>query len=52
MFCAQAGAAKVIAVDQSDIIYYAMDIVRWVYFINLFGVLNHYLFLGPMEWRI
>ncbi|CAB3386093.1 Hypothetical predicted protein [Cloeon dipterum] len=28
MFCAQAGAAKVVAVDQSDIIYHAMDIIR------------------------
>lgn len=28
MFAAQAGAAKVVAVDQSDIIYHAMDIVR------------------------
>ncbi|KAG7277219.1 hypothetical protein CRUP_000448 [Coryphaenoides rupestris] len=28
MFAARAGAAKVIAVDQSDIIYQAMDIVR------------------------
>ncbi|XP_059484202.1 protein arginine N-methyltransferase 1 [Neocloeon triangulifer] len=28
MFCAQAGAEKVVAVDQSDIIYHAMDIVR------------------------
>lgn len=29
MFAAQAGAKKVIAVDQSEIIYQAMDIVRW-----------------------
>jgi type I protein arginine methyltransferase len=28
MFCAQAGASKVLAVDQSEIIYHAMDIVR------------------------
>jgi protein arginine N-methyltransferase 3 len=28
MFAAQAGAEKVFAVDQSDIIYHAMDIVR------------------------
>ena len=28
MFAARAGAAKVIAVDQSEIIYQAMDIVR------------------------
>lgn len=29
MFAAKAGAKKVIAVDQSGIIYQAMDIVRW-----------------------
>jgi type I protein arginine methyltransferase len=29
MFSAQAGAAKVVAVDQSEIIYHAMDIVRY-----------------------
>lgn len=28
MFAASAGAQKVIAIDQSDIIYHAMDIVR------------------------
>lgn len=28
MFAAQAGAARVIGIDQSDIIYHAMDIVR------------------------
>lgn len=28
MFAAQAGAKKVIGIDQSDIIYNAMDIVR------------------------
>ncbi len=30
MFAARSGAKKVIAVDQSEIIYQAMDIVRWV----------------------
>lgn len=30
MFAAQAGAAHVIGIDQSDIIYHAMDIVRCV----------------------
>ena len=29
MFAAKAGAKKVIAVDQSDVIYQAMDIVRY-----------------------
>lgn len=29
MFAARSGAKKVIAVDQSEIIYQAMDIVRW-----------------------
>jgi len=28
MFAASAGAQRVIAIDQSDIIYHAMDIVR------------------------
>lgn len=30
MFAARAGAKQVISVDMSDIIYQAMDIVRWV----------------------
>lgn len=30
MFSSNAGARKVISVDQSDIIYHAMDIVRYV----------------------
>ena len=30
MFAAKAGARKVIAIDQSDIVYQAMDIVRSV----------------------
>lgn len=29
MFAAKSGCKKVISVDQSDIIYHAMDIVRW-----------------------
>lgn len=29
MFASKAGAAKVFSVDQSDIIYHAMDIVRY-----------------------
>lgn len=31
MFAAKSGCRKVISVDQSDIIYHAMDIVRYKY---------------------
>lgn len=31
MFAAKSGCKKVISVDQSDIIYHAMDIVRYIY---------------------
>lgn len=35
MFAAKSGCRKVISVDQSDVIYHAMDIVRYnlIYFI-------------------
>ena len=31
MFAAMAGASHVIGIDQSEIIYQAMDIVRWAW---------------------
>ena len=39
LFAARAGASKVIAVDQSEIIYQAMDIVRYNQF--MLRVINH-----------
>lgn len=35
MFAAKSGCRKVISVDQSDVIYHAMDIVRYVYVYDL-----------------
>lgn len=32
MFAAKAGAKKVLGVDQSEILYQAMDIIRYMYF--------------------
>ena len=40
MFAARAGARHVIGIDQSDIIYQAMDIVRYCYQDVLTSVLN------------
>lgn len=37
MFAAKSGCHKVISVDQSDVIYQAMDIIRYkLYFVYLF----------------
>lgn len=32
MFAAKAGAKKVLGVDQSEILYQAMDIIRYMHF--------------------
>ena len=47
MFAAKAGAKKVVAVDMSDVIYQAMDIVRFD-FIDILTIayINAYIFCG------
>lgn len=41
MFAAKSGCRKVISVDQSDVIYHAMDIIRYTYKICMHIAHNH-----------
>ena len=39
MFAAKAGAKHVIGIDQSEIIYQAMDIVRYIVLLSVFSTI-------------
>lgn len=45
MFCAKAGAQTVIGVDQSEVVYKAMDIVRYNIFLLYIKVIKRILYM-------